>query len=243
MTGLAHQQQRSSNGPASARRADGSEIQDRSPTARSSGEPSNGDTEAALEQAGGADGCTDSDDADDYGDDDDDNFDVECIVAEKWDQKSRRMLYLVHWKGFEEKDYTWEPKKHFHAPDTLSDWEALKLHTPAHKRFDWKAWDRRFGIDHENQDGEPSNQEPEDEQSGRSWRNSFSRLSPDQKSTTPIHDDPKIEDPSRNNTCSQIHRSQATAIDVARSPVDQNDAAILLESSVSRHNQSLGLHG
>ncbi|KAK6528641.1 hypothetical protein TWF694_003898 [Orbilia ellipsospora] len=85
-------------------------------------------------------------------DDDKNNFDVECIVAEKKDPRSGKTVYLVNWKGFEEKDYTWEPKEHFHAADTLSDWEACKQRTVESERYDWRAWDQTYGEFYEDED-------------------------------------------------------------------------------------------
>ncbi|KAF3941242.1 hypothetical protein ABW19_dt0207937 [Dactylella cylindrospora] len=68
-------------------------------------------------------------------------------MAEKWDPRLNKMLYLVNWKGFEEKDYTWEPEEHFHAPETLLEWENYKKTTPMPQRFDWRDWDKTYGDD------------------------------------------------------------------------------------------------
>ncbi|EPS45226.1 hypothetical protein H072_807 [Dactylellina haptotyla CBS 200.50] len=79
--------------------------------------------------------------------DDENNFDVECIVVEKEDHRSGRQLYLVNWKGFEEKDFTWEPREHFHDQCTLADWDAFKKKTAEYERFNWRVWDRTYGDD------------------------------------------------------------------------------------------------
>ncbi|KAK6341094.1 hypothetical protein TWF696_009397 [Orbilia brochopaga] len=185
MTGLAPQRQRSSSGRrAGARRADEPGTHG-SPTEKRFRHLSDRETDTDPGKTVGTGGSlNDGDDGDEEEDDDDDdndddNFDVEGIVAEKWDPRSSRMLYLVHWKGFEEKDYTWEPKKHFHAPDTLLDWEALKQATPAHQRFDWRAWDRRFGDGHENREDENSDHESDGEPFRRSRDDSASQRTSD----------------------------------------------------------------
>ncbi|KAF3902026.1 hypothetical protein AA313_de0205192 [Arthrobotrys entomopaga] len=113
------------------------------------GKNSNQDSDSNGTSNGGDDNGNYSqhevDDGDGDGDDDENNFDVECILAEKKDLGSGRTLYLVNWKGFEEKDYTWEPREHFHAPDTISDWEAYKRKTAEPERYDWRAWDKIYG--------------------------------------------------------------------------------------------------
>ncbi|KAF3912952.1 hypothetical protein ABW21_db0203771 [Orbilia brochopaga] len=224
MTGLAPQQQRSSGGRrAGVRRADGPGTQGRSPTEGQSGDLADKDTGAETEEAGGSGGLVAADD-----EGDDDNFDVEGIVAEKWDRRSKKMLYLVHWKGFEEKDHTWEPREHFHAPDTLLDWEAFKQTTPVNERFDWHAWDKRFGNEHEDPNGEISDHEADSYHPTINLDYSTSQAISERVLNATKYDGSTTANPGSDNACLRNHLSnQPTA--------PGHDRLLVSPNIVSRH--------
>ena len=50
----------------------------------------------------------------------DNEWEVDFIVDSRY--KNRRLEYLVHWKGYDDSDRTWEPREHLsHAKDVVRD--------------------------------------------------------------------------------------------------------------------------
>ena len=56
-------------------------------------------------------------------------FEVESIIDSQW--KGRCLEYLVHWKGYSEEDYTWEPKGNLsNALEAIKDFHHSKPNAP-----------------------------------------------------------------------------------------------------------------
>ena len=56
-------------------------------------------------------------------------FEVESIIDSRW--KGRHLEYLVHWKGYSEEDYTWEPKGNLtNASEAIQDFHRSKPNAP-----------------------------------------------------------------------------------------------------------------
>ena len=56
-------------------------------------------------------------------------FKVETIIDSRW--KGCRLEYLVHWKGYSDKDRTWEPKGNLaNASEAIKDFHRSKPSAP-----------------------------------------------------------------------------------------------------------------
>jgi hypothetical protein len=56
-------------------------------------------------------------------DDEEDEYHVEAIRAWRYDTTEHKKEYFIKWKGWAEKDNTWEPKENLTCPDILKQFE------------------------------------------------------------------------------------------------------------------------
>ena len=64
--------------------------------------------------------------------DDEEEWEVDFIKDSRWTNRLRRSVqYLVHWKGFNNDEDTWEPAGNLvHASDTIADFHQKHPHKP-----------------------------------------------------------------------------------------------------------------
>ncbi len=55
-------------------------------------------------------------------------YEVERIVAHRQFGRSKRLQYLIKWKGYPESDNTWEPADQVHAPDLIKHYQSAAIH-------------------------------------------------------------------------------------------------------------------
>src|SRR6266481_5924549 len=60
--------------------------------------------------------------------DGEEEYEVERIVAHRQFGRSRRLQYLIKWKGYPESDNTWEPADQVHAPDLIKHYQSARTH-------------------------------------------------------------------------------------------------------------------
>ncbi len=60
-------------------------------------------------------------------------FEVERIVAHRTFGQSKRLQYLIKWKGYPESDNSWEPADQVHAPDLVKHYQSTAKHQSAIK--------------------------------------------------------------------------------------------------------------
>ncbi|KAJ5634153.1 hypothetical protein N7528_001995 [Penicillium herquei] len=73
-------------------------------------------------------------------------FDVETILAQKYNKKEGYLEYLVKWDGYDVMNATWEPEESFNSTDTLMDWERKKLDIQSGQqpRFNVEKFEKRL---------------------------------------------------------------------------------------------------
>ncbi len=55
-------------------------------------------------------------------------YEVEQIVAHRQFGRSKRLQYLIKWKGYPESDNTWEPADQVHAPELIKHYQSAGAH-------------------------------------------------------------------------------------------------------------------
>src|SRR6266478_1829385 len=60
--------------------------------------------------------------------DEEEEYKVKRIVAHQQFGRSKRLQYLIKWKGYPESDNTWEPADQVHAPDLIKHYQSVKTH-------------------------------------------------------------------------------------------------------------------
>ncbi len=55
-------------------------------------------------------------------------YEVERIVAHRQFRRSKRLQYLIKWKGYPESDNTWEPADQVHAPELIKHYQSAATH-------------------------------------------------------------------------------------------------------------------
>src|SRR6266478_3976142 len=55
-------------------------------------------------------------------------YEVERIVAHRQFRRSKRLQYLIKWKGYPESDNTWEPADQVHAPELIKHYQSARTH-------------------------------------------------------------------------------------------------------------------
>src|SRR6266403_2249268 len=60
--------------------------------------------------------------------DGEDEYEVERIVAHRQFGQSKRLQYLIKWKGYPDSDNTWEPADQVHAPDLIKHYQSAGTH-------------------------------------------------------------------------------------------------------------------
>src|SRR6266403_1001580 len=60
--------------------------------------------------------------------DGEEEYEVERIVAHRQFGRSKRLQYLIKWKGYPESDNTWEPADQVHAPELIKHHQAAATH-------------------------------------------------------------------------------------------------------------------
>ncbi len=63
--------------------------------------------------------------------DGEDEYEVEQIVAHQQFGRSKRLQYLIKWKGYPESDNTWEPADQVHAPKLTKHYQSTARHQSA----------------------------------------------------------------------------------------------------------------
>ncbi len=63
--------------------------------------------------------------------DGEDEYEVERIVAHRQYGRSKRLQYLIKWKGYPESDNTWEPADQVHAPELIKHYQSAAHHQSA----------------------------------------------------------------------------------------------------------------
>ncbi|KAJ5727596.1 hypothetical protein N7493_005416 [Penicillium malachiteum] len=73
-------------------------------------------------------------------------FDVETILAQKYNNSKGYLEYLVKWDGYDVMNATWEPEESFNSTDTLMDWERKKLDIQSGQqpRFNVEKFEKRL---------------------------------------------------------------------------------------------------
>ena len=56
--------------------------------------------------------------------DGEEEYEVERIVAHRQFGRSKRLQYLIKWKGYPESDNTWEPADQVHAPELIKHYQS-----------------------------------------------------------------------------------------------------------------------
>ena len=57
-----------------------------------------------------------------------DKYEVEQIIAHQQFGRSKRLQYLIKWKGYPESDNTWEPVDQVHAPELIKHYHSAAAH-------------------------------------------------------------------------------------------------------------------
>src|SRR6266481_6092310 len=60
--------------------------------------------------------------------DGEEEYEVERIVAHQQFGRSKRLQYLIKWKGYPESDNTWEPADQVHAPELIKHYQSAGAH-------------------------------------------------------------------------------------------------------------------
>src|SRR6266436_5661466 len=60
--------------------------------------------------------------------DGEEEYEVERIVAHRQFGRSKRLQYLIKWKGYPESDNTWEPADQVHAPELIKHYQSAGAH-------------------------------------------------------------------------------------------------------------------
>ncbi len=60
--------------------------------------------------------------------DGEEEYEVERIVAHQHFGRSKRLQYLLKWKGYPESDNTWEPADQVHAPELIKHYQSAGRH-------------------------------------------------------------------------------------------------------------------
>src|SRR6266478_5523037 len=60
--------------------------------------------------------------------DGEEEYEVERIVAHRQFGRSKRLQYLIKWKGYPESDNTWEPADQVHAPELIKHYQSARAH-------------------------------------------------------------------------------------------------------------------
>src|SRR6266403_575749 len=60
--------------------------------------------------------------------DGEEEYEVERIVAHRQFGRSKRLQYLIKWKGYPESDNTWEPADQVHAPELIKHYQSAGIH-------------------------------------------------------------------------------------------------------------------
>ncbi len=60
--------------------------------------------------------------------DGEEEYKVERIVAHRQFGRSKRLQYLIKWKGYPESDNTWEPADQVHAPEIIKHYQSAGQH-------------------------------------------------------------------------------------------------------------------
>src|SRR6266403_639116 len=60
--------------------------------------------------------------------DGEEEYEVERIVAHRQFGRSKRLQYLIKWKGYPESDNTWEPADQVHAPELIKHYHSAATH-------------------------------------------------------------------------------------------------------------------
>src|SRR6266404_4005387 len=55
-------------------------------------------------------------------------YKVEWIIAHRQFGRSKRLQYLIKWKGYPESDNTWEPADQVHAPELIKHYQSAGTH-------------------------------------------------------------------------------------------------------------------
>lgn len=71
------------------------------------------------------------------------------------------MVYLVKWKGYESKDWSWEPRTNFIDQGMIRKWERERDTKDPSELFDWRAWDRERSLEQEEDEEEEEESGPE----------------------------------------------------------------------------------
>jgi len=62
-----------------------------------------------------------------------DEYEVERIVAHQQFGQSKKLQYLIKWKGYPESNNTWEPADQVHAPLIVKHYKSAAKHQSAAK--------------------------------------------------------------------------------------------------------------
>src|SRR6266481_7044001 len=57
-----------------------------------------------------------------------DKYEVERIIAHRQFGQSKRLQYLIKWKGYPKSDNTWEPADQVHAPELIKHYQSARAH-------------------------------------------------------------------------------------------------------------------
>src|SRR6266403_3139988 len=60
--------------------------------------------------------------------DGEEEYEVKRIIAHRQFRRSKRLQYLIKWKGYPESDNTWEPADQVHAPELLKHYQSAGAH-------------------------------------------------------------------------------------------------------------------
>ncbi len=68
--------------------------------------------------------------------DGEEEYEVERIVAHRQFGRSKRLQYLIKWKGYPDSDNTWEPADQVHAPELIKHYQSAGVHqsSAAHRQ-------------------------------------------------------------------------------------------------------------
>ena len=66
-------------------------------------------------------------------DDDGEEFEVEKILEKKIEKKTKNVLYLNKWKGYEDADNTWEPEENLDCTNLIEEFEPAEKAKTAKK--------------------------------------------------------------------------------------------------------------